>query len=149
MGKIGFDFNLSSQILELINGIMFVVCLWMAVTIASYLCRERRKYSGGLISMARSGNYKLSISLFLFASGATVIHGTLWHVRHLINHGLVTVPMKDDNFLTAVISTGTIISCWAGICTIRAMIPDRYGQWPWIAMSLTAIAFGVSSAWIF
>jgi hypothetical protein len=149
MGKIGFDLALTSQVLELINGVLFVICLWMAVTVASYLCRERRKYGGGFIAMARSGNYGLPASLFFFSAGATVIHATVWYVRHLINHGQMVVPVKDDTTLTAIISSGTVLCCLAGILTIRAMMPDRYGQWPWIIMTVTAIVFGVSGAWIF
>ena len=148
MGKLGFDFGLglSSQILEFINGVLFVVCLWMTASVAAYLCRERRRFKG-FRAMFQRGDHTLSISLFLFVTGATVIHAAVWYVRHLINHGYIVVPMKDDNFLTLLISIGTVLCCWGGICTIRAMMPAHYGQWPWLAMSATSFAFGIFTAW--
>lgn len=149
-----FPYNL----VEVLNGILFVALFWMLVFLICHLHRAmmslRRVYGGRggwwrtLRGMYR--DYKPEIALFTITLAFCLRTWVLWYVRWLRNNDIVWSDVITENsgqlliFLTGLLILGVV--CW-----IRVISPFRGATAVvlWFAMVLSSVAFGVGMHYFF
>lgn len=140
MGKHGLNFDIPDQVLEFINAFLLVVCFGMVMFISLYLLRRLSSNKYHIGSFIRSSEIKLAVALAIFAFGDTVIRGPVWYMRHLIVHG-APPDQPSTSFFVFIMTIGTVMCCWGGVCAMRLMVPQRWGEWPWMLVTTVAFLF--------
>lgn len=146
------------DLVEVLNGILFVSLFWMLLFLIIHLYyawRELRyRYSGrgglfrSLCNMYR--NFKPEIALFTIVFAFCVRTFVLWYVRWLKNNEIEWHDWVTDNsgellgFLTAILIVGVL--CWIRIIS---PISGRRAFYMWFIMVTTALAFGVGMHYLF
>lgn len=137
--------EIPGRLLEFINGVHFVVCAGLVIFLAAYMARKCLTRGFKI-----TPELKLGWALTIFATGDTIIRGTVWYSRHLANQILAGSPGDVaavvngavwPGTFTAITAAGTILGCWGGLCALRVVTPRESGEWPWLLV-LTVALFG-------
>lgn len=146
------------DVVEVLNGTLFVALFWMLVFLISHLTHVmlslRRVYSGHggwwrtLRGMYR--DYKPEIALFTITLAFCLRTWVLWYVRWLRNNEIAwtdVVTRHAGELL--IILTGLII--FGVVCWIRVISPFRGATAVvfWFAMVLSSVAFGFGMHYVF
>ncbi len=137
-GKTGFHLDIPGQVLEFVNGSLFVVCVGMVLFIGWYLLARLTVYRFRVCPFLRSSETKLALALLVFALGDAIIRGPIWYWRHLINHHGDASATDMTDLFTFIITDGAVLCCLSGIVVIRLMVSYRWGEWPWLFVACAA-----------
>jgi hypothetical protein len=138
--KLGFSLDIPGQVLEFINGSLFVVCVGMVIFIAWYLLARLTVYKFRVCPFLRSSETKLAIAFGMFALGDAIIREPIWYMRHLMNHGAPASAFESDDMITFIITVGAVLCSLSGVAVIRLMAAYKWGEWPWVLVAGAALA---------
>ena len=135
--------RISPQVLEAINGTLLIIFVGLEFCFVRYIGIELHRqvkqfgWRQGLI-----GTYNVrsaAIAMFLLIGGDSVLRGHVWAWRH---YGLAsTHPLLNVGLLC-----GVAICILGGTCALRHFAPAAWGRWPWIAIPLAGLMFGIGMA---
>ena len=142
------------QIVEMLNGVLAVVLLWMLLFLGLHLHHAWRILSAhwgrgtAVLKMYHTNKPEIALTLFIMAFFFRTI--LLWYVRWLRNHHLDGLYLVVENdAITLIICTGIMI---AGIaCWVRVISPfsGRMAIGLWSAMLATSLLFGIGMHYLF
>lgn len=132
---------LPSWLLEVSNGILFLLVLVMTFFQLLYLVRE----------LLDCGSFrhvyvecKAAIALSVFLIGVDICVFVRWWFRNMQNHGIDPRPYVDVG--TTLVIVGTAVAIWGGICWIKVITPGRYPRGTWLAIATAAIGLSAFMA---
>jgi hypothetical protein len=140
-GKSGFHLDIPGQVLEFVNGSLFIVCVGMMLFIGWYLLARLTVYRFRVRPFIHSSETKLALALLVFALGDAVIRGPIWYWRHLLNHHGDSAATEMTDLFTFIVTDGAVLCLVSGIVVIRLMVSYKLGEWPWLAVAVLAIMF--------
>lgn len=140
------------EMIEVLNGVLAVVLLWMLLFLVLHLWRTwrwtRSKYSGrrgmfrSVRAMYRENKPEIALLVITFALCARTF--MLWYLRWIRDHRLDGPYLLVSNDI-AVLTGFTALMILGVSCWIRVISPlqGRAAAMLWVSMILTSLAFGL------
>jgi hypothetical protein len=121
---------LNARFLEAMNVAWFVAAALIAWLFICYIVRHWRD--------GRTPPLNAAIALGVYFTGEAVVRGWVWYWRHLLNRG------ADVSWMTSapILAVGGAAALGGGLCLMR-VFTMRYGNVPWVATGMLAVAAGL------
>jgi hypothetical protein len=135
--------TLSPYFLEALNGFLLVQFFFIMWLFARYIIQGVYTYGWTEGRRQRAA----AIGVFTLVTGDFIIRLSVWLWRHGVNTDNPPGP-AGEVLLTAGTAVGVVIAAFGGACILRYFSPSRWGEWPWITVTIAAFTFSIVMAWV-
>lgn len=133
---------LPSWLIEVSNGVLFLLVLAMTAFALVYLVTKLRECGGTWMRVYVEA--KAAIALMVFLIGVDIGVFVRWWFRTMQNHGIDPRPYIALG--TTLVIVGTVVAIWGGMCWIKVITPVRFPRGTWFLVGVAAIAIATMMA---